>query len=125
VTETRNEIPTDTRPAATTQAASRTTKILRTLGGVALVALGTALLVLPGPGVVLLLAGLGILANDHPRAARLRDHLRDRTGTAGRRAAPVLRTVLAAAAALLLATVLLATVLLTTAIVLAIVALLT
>lgn len=118
MTETENDAPTAARPAAA-PATSRTTKILRTLSGGALIALGTALLVLPGPGIVLLLAGLGILANDHPRAARLRDRLRDRVGTAGRRAAPAIRTVLVTVTALLLAAALLAA-----AIVAAIVALL-
>ena len=46
-------------------------KALRIMGGSATALTGLALLVLPGPGIVLIVAGLGILGRDIPLAARL------------------------------------------------------
>jgi len=45
-------------------------RVLFTLVGVALVAVGVLLLVLPGPGLLLVLAGLIVLANEYPWAQR-------------------------------------------------------
>lgn len=77
-------------------------RLLRGAGGILVIAVGVALTVLPGPGVLLILGGLGLLAIDYPFAARLRDRLlhtgTQYAGTAGRilkRA--VLRIALAAA----------------------------
>jgi len=73
-------------------------RLLRTAGAVVTIAAGTALLVLPGPGIVLILAGLGLLAVDYPAAARLRDRLaahgKATAGRAGRLAGPTGRAVL-------------------------------
>lgn len=41
-----------------------------TVAGFALLAVGVALLVLPGPGLLLVLAGLVVLANEYPWASR-------------------------------------------------------
>jgi drug/metabolite transporter (DMT)-like permease len=51
------------------------------LGG-ALVAIGAVLLVLPGPGIALLLAGLLVLGTEFAWARRLRHHLTRHTATA-------------------------------------------
>ncbi len=40
------------------------------IGGCALIAVGIALMVLPGPGVVFILAGLALLATEFPAARR-------------------------------------------------------
>lgn len=58
-------------------------RIVVTILGVALVAAGVLLLVLPGPGLLLVLAGLVVLANEYPWAQR--------------RVAPVRRQAIAAA----------------------------
>jgi putative transmembrane protein PGPGW len=47
-------------------------RVLIVLGGFALVALGALLLVLPGPGLLLIAAGLGMLSLEFRWAARLR-----------------------------------------------------
>lgn len=46
-------------------------RVLVTIAGAALCAIGIALLVLPGPGLLLVLAGLVLLANEYPWARRL------------------------------------------------------
>lgn len=46
------------------------TRISRIVGGWALLAVGAALLVLPGPGLLVLAAGLALLATEHEWAAR-------------------------------------------------------
>ncbi|MFM8601588.1 MAG: PGPGW domain-containing protein [Actinomycetota bacterium] len=51
--------------------ASVVTKAVRIAGGTATTLTGVALLVLPGPGLLLIVAGLGILGKDIPVAARL------------------------------------------------------
>jgi hypothetical protein len=45
-------------------------RVLLTIVGVALIAVGVLLLVLPGPGLLLVLAGLVVLANEYPWAQR-------------------------------------------------------
>ena len=50
-------------------------RALRIVGGSATTLTGLALLVLPGPGIVLIVAGLGILGRDIPLAARLQRRL--------------------------------------------------
>ncbi|GLZ11932.1 hypothetical protein Acsp04_21670 [Actinomadura sp. NBRC 104425] len=45
------------------------------LAGVALIAAGVAMLVLPGPGVVAILAGLGLLGTEFPAARRVSERL--------------------------------------------------
>jgi hypothetical protein len=49
-----------------------------TLTGVTLLAVGAALLVLPGPGLLVLAAGLAVLAAEYPAAQRLLDRLKAR-----------------------------------------------
>jgi hypothetical protein len=73
----------ETKPP--TQRDSRTGKLLRRTGGALLILLGAVLTVLPGPGLVLVFAGLELLAVDHPGAARLRERLLREAGTTGRR----------------------------------------
>lgn len=46
------------------------TRIARIVGGWALLAVGAALLVLPGPGLLVLAAGLALLATEYAWAAR-------------------------------------------------------
>ena len=54
---------------------SLVTKTVRIVGGTATTLTGVALLVLPGPGIVLIVAGLGILGKDIPVAARLHERM--------------------------------------------------
>ena len=54
---------------------SLVTKTVRIVGGTATTLTGVALLVLPGPGIVLIVAGLGILGKDIPVAARLHQRM--------------------------------------------------
>lgn len=51
--------------------ASVVAKAVRIAGGTAITLTGVALLVLPGPGLLLIVAGLGILGKDIPLAARM------------------------------------------------------
>lgn len=53
-------------------------RLLRIVGGLIVSAVGVALLVLPGPGLVVLAAGLALLAQDVPFARRLLQRVRDR-----------------------------------------------
>ncbi|MGB9282302.1 MAG: PGPGW domain-containing protein [Pseudonocardiaceae bacterium] len=46
-------------------------RVLVTVAGVALCVVGVGLLILPGPGLLLLLGGLVLLANEYPWARRL------------------------------------------------------
>lgn len=59
---------------------ARRTAIL--LAGTAVVVAGLALLVLPGPGVLTIAAGLSLLATEFTWARRLLQHLRGRLGAA-------------------------------------------
>jgi hypothetical protein len=61
---------------------------LRAAAGWALLGTGVALMVLPGPGIPLFLAGLALLARDRPWARRLRVRLRARARRAVRRLRP-------------------------------------
>jgi uncharacterized protein (TIGR02611 family) len=51
-----------------------------TLLGVAVIVVGIVLLPLPGPGWLIIFAGLGLLATEYPWAARLLTRVRDRLG---------------------------------------------
>ncbi|AXB48017.1 PGPGW domain-containing protein [Amycolatopsis albispora] len=53
-------------------------RILLTVAGVLILAIGIVLLVLPGPGLLLVLAGLLILASEFPKLERYVDPVRDR-----------------------------------------------
>jgi Putative transmembrane protein (PGPGW) len=48
----------------------------RMAGGFALLGAGTAMLVLPGPGVLAILGGLALLEKDVPWAKRMTDRIR-------------------------------------------------
>lgn len=48
----------------------------RIAGGFALLGAGTAMLVLPGPGVLAILGGLALLERDIPWAKRVTDRIR-------------------------------------------------
>jgi uncharacterized protein (TIGR02611 family) len=47
-----------------------------TLVGVVLIGVGIVLLVLPGPGLLLMAVGLAVLATEYPAAQRLLDRLK-------------------------------------------------
>ncbi|MDQ1484351.1 MAG: hypothetical protein QOJ62_44 [Actinomycetota bacterium] len=49
-----------------------------TASGAALVAIGLMLLVLPGPGLLVLFAGLGVLSTEYPAVRRLLDRVKER-----------------------------------------------
>jgi uncharacterized protein (TIGR02611 family) len=57
-----------------------------TLVGVALIAAGIVLLVLPGPGLLLMALGLAVLATEYPAAQRLLDRLKGSPPVAAARA---------------------------------------
>lgn len=75
-------------PDMSPQPAHRTGVLLRrvavTVVGVALIAVGVLLLVLPGPGLLLVLAGLVVLANEYPAAQRYVAPVRRQAVTAAR-----------------------------------------
>ena len=56
----------------------------RICGGLCVLLVGVTLLVLPGPGLALIIAGLSILAVDIPFARRLRNSLLERSDRATR-----------------------------------------
>jgi hypothetical protein len=55
-------------------------RVARLAGGFTLLGAGTAMLVLPGPGILAILGGLALLERDLPWAKRVTDSLRSRTG---------------------------------------------
>jgi hypothetical protein len=71
----------DARPPASperTPSRSAWARAARLAGGWSLLLLGGALLLLPGPGIPLVIAGLALLARDLPWARRLAERLRAR-----------------------------------------------
>lgn len=54
-------------------------KAARIAGGFALLGAGTAMLVLPGPGVLAILGGLALLERDVPWAKRVTDRIKPKT----------------------------------------------
>ena len=60
-------------------------KIAVAAAGSALLVAGVAMLVLPGPGVVAVLAGLGLLGTEFPTARRLSTRLHAHAGSAWHR----------------------------------------
>ena len=56
-------------------------KAARMAGGFALLGAGTAMLVLPGPGVLAILGGLALLEKDVPWAKRMTDRIRPKNAT--------------------------------------------
>ena len=58
--------------------------IARTFAGAALLLIGAAMLVLPGPGLLVIVAGLSLLAVDYLWARHLRARAAERLATTGR-----------------------------------------
>ena len=58
--------------------------------GIVVTGAGVAMLVLPGPGLIVIIAGLSILAIEFAWAARLRDQARDRAKAAAQSAGRVI-----------------------------------
>jgi len=56
-----------------------------TLVGVTLIAVGLVLLVLPGPGLLLMAVGLAVLATEYPAAQRLLDRIKSSAPVAAAR----------------------------------------
>lgn len=54
-------------------------RVVRLAGGFTLLGAGTAMLVLPGPGILTILGGLTVLSRDLPWAQRLTDRLKAKT----------------------------------------------
>jgi uncharacterized protein (TIGR02611 family) len=57
-----------------------------TLVGVVLIAVGIVLLVLPGPGLLVMAVGLAVLATEYPAAQRLLDRIKGSVPVAAARA---------------------------------------
>lgn len=77
------ELRTGTREATPQAARSHlVVRIARVCAGTAVFVAGLILMVLPGPGLLLILAGLSILAVDIPFARRLRDVIVERADKA-------------------------------------------
>lgn len=55
-------------------------RVVRTVFGFTLLAIGVVMLVTPGPGWVVIFAGLAVLAAEYLWARRLLDRLKDRAG---------------------------------------------
>ena len=53
-------------------------RIARIVAGFALIVAGIFMLVLPGPGIITIIGGLALLAQDIAWAGRLRDWVRER-----------------------------------------------
>jgi uncharacterized protein (TIGR02611 family) len=60
-------------------------KVVVAVIGFVLIAIGTALLVLPGPGIVVILAGIAVLSLEFPWAKALFDRIRALVDAALRR----------------------------------------
>ena len=59
-------------------------RIARIVGGFSLILAGVFMLVLPGPGIITIIAGLALLSQDIMWAGRLRDWVKERfAGAAG------------------------------------------
>jgi uncharacterized protein (TIGR02611 family) len=61
------------------------------VGGWVIVLAGVAMLVLPGPGLLVIIAGLSVLAIEFAWAARLRDQAKDKAKAAAEKAKGALR----------------------------------
>ena len=85
VPETDTEAKSDSVPARADRGPVRLArKVAVTIVGIGLIAAGIAMLVLPGPGVVAILAGLGILGTEFPRVRRVSERLNGYVRTAWR-----------------------------------------
>jgi hypothetical protein len=80
--------PGPTTPATTAAPRSRArgglALIARTITGAVLLLAGAAMLALPGPGLLVIVAGLSLLAVDYVWARRLRTHATKRLAATGR-----------------------------------------
>lgn len=83
----QNDEPRRTRPVVVHHAR----RVAIFVAGVAVTAAGFAMLVLPGPGLLVIIAGLSILAIEFAWAARLRDQAKDRAKSAATSAAKAVR----------------------------------
>ncbi len=74
----------ETKPTARTRpvVVHHARRVAIFVAGVAVTAAGFAMLVLPGPGLLVIVAGLSILAIEFAWAARLRDQAKDRAKNA-------------------------------------------
>lgn len=63
-------------------------RIARIAGGFALIIAGILMLALPGPGILTIIAGLALLAQDLHWAGRLRDWVKERFVKTDEEAAP-------------------------------------
>lgn len=76
-----SEAPADEAPAESGAVPGRRApvrilrKIAITVAGIGLIVAGVAMLVLPGPGIVAILAGLGLLGTEFPTARRISERL--------------------------------------------------
>ena len=68
-------------------------RILVVIGGSAVLIAGVAMLVLPGPGTLVIVAGLAILASEFDWAERLMHRVRERAESAAKRSGTSLRAV--------------------------------
>ena len=64
------------------QTLERSKRWLKIIVGFALLAIGTAMLVLPGPGIVAIALGLAILSVEYVWARRLLDRMKQQAGAA-------------------------------------------
>lgn len=88
-TQTKEREPvTRTRPVVVHHAR----RVAIFVAGVAVTAAGMAMLVLPGPGLLVIVAGLSILAIEFAWAARLRDKAKDRAKSAAETASKAVRS---------------------------------
>ncbi|XVQ15441.1 PGPGW domain-containing protein [Spirillospora sp. CA-255316] len=81
----------DVVPAARVQPRTRlrlVRKIAVAVGGVLLILAGIVMMVLPGPGVVAILAGLGLLGTEFPAARRVSERLQGYIRTAWHKIRP-------------------------------------
>jgi Putative transmembrane protein (PGPGW) len=56
-------------------------RVLRVAGGFTLVTAGTAMLVLPGPGIATIIGGLALLSTEYEWAAKAIDQVKSRVGS--------------------------------------------
>jgi uncharacterized protein (TIGR02611 family) len=60
-------------------------RIAVTVAGLVLLAAGLAMMVLPGPGIVVIIAGLAVLATEYVWAQRMLNYAKDKAGQAKNR----------------------------------------
>ncbi len=65
--------------------AQQTKRVVVTVAGLALIVVGAFLLVLPGPGILIIFAGLAVLGSEYAWAKRALEWARDRYQDGARR----------------------------------------